>query len=81
LGLAASNKYNCGKIETTEYLLLSCPLFKRARVKLKNNLNSNHLDLQLLLNITTGIEASISFINEIGICTRKYYLARELEED
>jgi hypothetical protein len=81
LGLVASNKYNYSKIETTKYLLLSYPLFKRARVKLKDNLNSNHLDLQLLLNTTTGINASISFINEIGICTRKYHLARELEED
>jgi hypothetical protein len=81
LGLVASNKYNYSKIETIKYLLLSCPLFKRARVKLKDNLNLNHLDLQLLLNITIGIEASISFINEIRIYTRKYYLARELEED
>jgi hypothetical protein len=81
LGLVANNKYNYNKIETTEYLLLSCSLFKRARVKLKNNLNLNHLDLQLLLNIIIGIEASISFINEIGIYTRKYYLVRELEED
>jgi hypothetical protein len=81
LGLAASNKCKCGKIETTEYLLLSCPLFKRARVKLKDKLNSNHLDLQLLLNTIVGIDASIFFINEIGIYTRKYHLARELEED
>jgi hypothetical protein len=81
LGLAASNKYNYSKIETTEYLLLNCPLFKRARVKLKDKLNSNYLDLQFLLNIITGIDTSISFINEIGIYTRKYYLARKLEED
>jgi hypothetical protein len=81
LGLAASNKYNYSKIETTKYLLLSYPLFKLAKIKLKDNLNSNHLDLQLLFNITTRIDTSISFINEIRIYTRKYHLARELEED
>jgi hypothetical protein len=81
LDLAASNKYNYSKIETIKYLLLSYPLFKWTRIKLKDNLNSNYLDLNLLFNITIGIDASISFINEIGICTRKYYLVRELEED
>ncbi|PQE13433.1 hypothetical protein CJF32_00005321 [Rutstroemia sp. NJR-2017a WRK4] len=32
-------------------------------------------------NTTPGIEASIAYISETKICTRKYYLARELVDD
>ncbi|PQE21150.1 hypothetical protein CJF31_00010789 [Rutstroemia sp. NJR-2017a BVV2] len=81
LGYTNTNKYICGAKETSEYLLLSYSHFSLARSKLKDKLATNYLSLLFLLNTTPGIEASIAYLSETKICTRKYHLARELVED
>ncbi|PQE08002.1 hypothetical protein CJF31_00011189 [Rutstroemia sp. NJR-2017a BVV2] len=81
LGYTSNNKYICRAKETSEYLFLSCSLFSLARIKLKDKLVTNYLLLPLLLDTTSGIEASIAYLSETKICTRKYYLARELVDD
>jgi hypothetical protein len=81
LGHTSTNKYICGAKETSEYLLLSCSKFSLARNKLKDKLATNYLLFPLLLDTTSGIEASIAYLSEIKICTRKYHLARELGDD
>ncbi|PQE07195.1 hypothetical protein CJF31_00004856 [Rutstroemia sp. NJR-2017a BVV2] len=77
----SNNKYICGAKETLEHLFLSCSLFSLARIKLKDKLATNYLSLLLLLDTTSGIEASIAYLSETKICTRKYQLARELVDD
>ncbi|PQE10973.1 hypothetical protein CJF31_00000688 [Rutstroemia sp. NJR-2017a BVV2] len=68
-------------LKTSEYLLLSYSHFNLARSKLKDKLVTNYLLFLLLLNTISGIEASIAYLSKTKICTRKYYLARELVED
>ncbi|PQE14083.1 Ribonuclease H-like domain protein [Rutstroemia sp. NJR-2017a WRK4] len=75
------NKCICGTKEISEYLFLSCSQFSLARIKLKDKLAINYLLLLLLLDTTPGIEASIAYLSETKICTRKYHLARELVDD
>ncbi|PQE32485.1 Ribonuclease H-like domain protein [Rutstroemia sp. NJR-2017a WRK4] len=81
LGHTSTNKCICGAKETPEHLLLSCSRFSLARNKLKDKLATNYLSLPLLLDTTPGIEASIAYLSETKICTRKYHLARELVDD
>ncbi|PQE14546.1 hypothetical protein CJF30_00007148 [Rutstroemia sp. NJR-2017a BBW] len=81
LGYTSTNKYICGAKEAFKYLFLNCSLFSLARIKLKDKLATNYLLFPFLLNITPGIEASITYLSEIKICIRKYYLARKLVED
>ncbi|PQE07417.1 Ribonuclease H-like domain protein [Rutstroemia sp. NJR-2017a WRK4] len=77
----SNNKYICRAKETSEYLFINCSLFSLARSKLKNKLATNYLSLLFLLDTTSGIEASIAYISETKIYTRKYYLARELVDN
>ncbi|PQE10972.1 hypothetical protein CJF31_00000694 [Rutstroemia sp. NJR-2017a BVV2] len=81
LGYTSTNKYICGAKETLEYLLLSYSYFSLAQNKLKDKLAINYLLFLLLLDTTSGIEASIAYLSKIKICTRKYYLARELVDN
>ncbi|PQE21774.1 Ribonuclease H-like domain protein [Rutstroemia sp. NJR-2017a WRK4] len=81
LGYTNTNKYIYNAKETSEYLLLSCSQFSLARIKLKDKLTTNYLSLLFLLDTTPGIEASIAYLNKTKICTRKYYLARELVDE
>ncbi|PQE08315.1 hypothetical protein CJF31_00009572 [Rutstroemia sp. NJR-2017a BVV2] len=81
LGYTSNNKYICEAKKTLEYLLLSCSLFSLAQIKLKDKLAINHLLFLLLLDTNPGIEASITYLSETNIYTRKYYLARELEDN
>ncbi|PQE10987.1 hypothetical protein CJF31_00000706 [Rutstroemia sp. NJR-2017a BVV2] len=81
LGYTSTNKCICGAKETSKHLLLNCSYFSLARNKLKDKLATNYLLLPLLLNTTLGIEASIAYLSKTKICTRKYYLARELVDD
>jgi hypothetical protein len=67
--------------EIPEYLLLSYSQFSLARIKLKDKLATNYLSLLFLLNTTPGIEASIAYLSETKIYTRKYHLARELVDN
>ncbi|PQE30820.1 Ribonuclease H-like domain protein [Rutstroemia sp. NJR-2017a WRK4] len=68
LGYTSTNKCICGAKETSEYLLLSCSYFSLARIKLKDKLAINYLSLPLLLDTTSGIEASIAYLSETKIC-------------
>ena len=81
LGHTSNNKYICRAKETPEHLFISYSLFSLARSKLKDKLATNYLSLPLLLDTTPGIEASIAYLSETKICTRKYHLARELVDD
>ncbi|PQE10978.1 hypothetical protein CJF31_00000695 [Rutstroemia sp. NJR-2017a BVV2] len=81
LGYTNTNKYICRAKEISEYLLLSYSHFSLARSKLKDKLAINYLLFLFLLNIISRIEASITYLSKIKICTRKYHLARELVED
>jgi hypothetical protein len=78
LEYTSNNKCICGAKETSEYLFIGCSLFSLVWSKLKNKLVINYLLFPLLLDTNPGIEASIAYLSEINICTRKYYLAREL---
>jgi hypothetical protein len=78
LGHTSTNKYICSTKETPEHLLLSCSKFSLAWNKLKDKLAINYLSLSLLLDTTSGIEASIAYLSETKIYTRKYHLARKL---
>ncbi|PQE05064.1 hypothetical protein CJF30_00004847 [Rutstroemia sp. NJR-2017a BBW] len=81
LRYTSNNKYICRTKETFKYLFISYSLFSLARSKLKDKLAINYLLLPFLLDTTPGIEASIAYLSEIKICTRKYHLARELVDD
>jgi hypothetical protein len=77
---ASNNRCKCGKTETAEHLLLSCPELSIARSKLKDIIRSK-LSLPLLLQTTQGIINTLLFIKETGICTRRWHLNRCLEEE
>ncbi|PQE15198.1 hypothetical protein CJF32_00007812 [Rutstroemia sp. NJR-2017a WRK4] len=81
LGYTSTNKYICGAKEISEYLLLNYSYFSLVRNKLKDKLTINYLLFLLLFDIISRIEASITYLSKIKICTRKYYLARELNDD
>ncbi|PQE10974.1 hypothetical protein CJF31_00000692 [Rutstroemia sp. NJR-2017a BVV2] len=71
LGYTSTNKYICEAKEISKYLLLSYSYFSLVRNKLKDKLATNYLLFLLLLNITSGIEASIAYLSETKIYTRK----------
>ncbi|PQE21167.1 hypothetical protein CJF31_00010791 [Rutstroemia sp. NJR-2017a BVV2] len=77
----SNNKYIYRTKETLKYLLLSYSFFNLIWIKLKNKLAINYLLFLFLLNINSGIEASITYLNKINIYTQKYYLARKLEDN
>ncbi|PQE20160.1 hypothetical protein CJF30_00001464 [Rutstroemia sp. NJR-2017a BBW] len=81
LEYTSTNKCICGAKEIPEYLLLNYSHFNLARSKLKDKLVINYLLFLILFDTTPGIEASIAYLSEIRICTRKYHLARELVDD
>ncbi|PQE02919.1 hypothetical protein CJF31_00002733 [Rutstroemia sp. NJR-2017a BVV2] len=81
LEYTSTNKYICGTKEISEYLFLNCSYFSLIRSKLKDKLVINYLLLLFLLNIISGIEASIVYLSKTKIGIQKYYLARELVEN
>lgn len=80
LGHTENDRCRCGTKETAEHLLLGCKLFKEARAKLRMGFKVP-LSLPLLLQTSTGIKATLEFIKETGVATRKWHLARKLEEE
>ena len=82
LGRINSDHCRCGKKERAEHLLLSCrePGLKEARAKAQEKLRTR-LSLQTMLHTTSGIEATLGFLKETGIATRKWHLGRRLEEE
>ncbi|PQE26632.1 hypothetical protein CJF31_00010613 [Rutstroemia sp. NJR-2017a BVV2] len=81
LEYTSNNKYICGVKKISKYLFLSCSLFSLARIKLKDKLVINYLLFLFLLNIGSGIEASIVYLSKINIYTRKYHLVYKLEDN
>jgi ribonuclease HI len=76
LGRAANHACQCGKKETPEHLLLSCPELRESRRVLREKLSSTRLSLRLLLHTKEGIQETLNFINSTKIATRKWYLNR-----
>ena len=75
LNHASNARCRCGRIETTEHLLLTGPEVGDARKALKDKLKRN-LALQALLYITDGVEATLNFLKPTKIATRKWHLLR-----
>jgi hypothetical protein len=76
-----SDTCKCGKRETPEHLLLSCPELHTARKQLKDDLKGIRLSLPLLLHTKIGIEKTLVFLKATGIATRKWHLERSREEE
>lgn len=72
---ASNARCRCGRIETTEHLLLTCPEVGDARKALKDKLKRD-LTLQTLLHTTDGVEATLDFLKMTKIATRKWHLSR-----
>ncbi|KAJ8063433.1 hypothetical protein OCU04_008652 [Sclerotinia nivalis] len=75
-GISANDKCRCGKRETPDHLLLSCPLYKKARRKLKENNSSSRLTMKYLLHTKAGTIKTLEFIDTTRIATRSWYLKR-----
>jgi ribonuclease HI len=71
----------CDKREKPEHLLLNCAQFREARPRLADKLRSYRLSMRQLLHTKEGIEATIGFLQETGLGTRKWHLARHEEEE
>ena len=77
---------NClyGQRETTKHLLLDCKLYKRERkdllVRIKKEISVIHLTLPLIIYTKIGITNLLVFLKDTNICTRKWYLEREVQE-
>ena len=78
---SANDKCKCGRRETPEHLLLSCPELKSARDKLKNEMKGIKLSLSTLLHTKIGIETTLGFLRETRIATRRWRLERQTEEE
>ena len=76
LGHSNSDQCQCGQKETSEHLLLSCPILLTARTKLQEELRGTRLSLQVLLHTKLGIEKTLAFLRETRIVTRKWHLER-----
>jgi hypothetical protein len=74
-----NDKCRCGRKETPEHLLLSCPETGDARKTMKDALQKN-LTLELLLHSTDGVTETLKFINTTKIATRSWHLSRDEEE-
>ena len=66
--------------ETPKHLLITCPELGLARQKLKAQLKTTRLSLELLLHSKLGIEKTLQFLKETGVGTRKWHLNRWPEE-
>lgn len=77
LGHISNDKCEFGKKETPEHLLLSCTEYTSDRLKLKDNLNNNRLNLRLLMHTQSGIRNTLESIKSTQISTRGWYLSRK----
>jgi ribonuclease HI len=80
-GHAQNDLCRCGKKETPEHLLLSCRDYKAARQDLKEELNSNRLNLPILLNTKIGIKKTLDFLKKTKVATRGWHTQRRREEE
>lgn len=71
LGHTNNHRCRCGRPETPEHLLISCPEIGEARKEIKK-LIKHPLTLQKLLHTTQGTMATIAFLKTTKIATRKW---------
>ncbi|KAJ8063422.1 hypothetical protein OCU04_008642 [Sclerotinia nivalis] len=79
-GISANDKCRCGKRESPNHLLFSCPLYKSTRRIFKKNNPTSRLTMKYLLHTKTGIIKTLEFIEETKIATRSWHLTR-MQED
>jgi ribonuclease HI len=77
LGHVPSYKCKCGQRETPRHLLLKCPRLVTARARLKDRLGINRLTIEMLLDTHQGFLATLEFIKETRISTRKRLLLED----
>jgi hypothetical protein len=73
----------CGKRETAAHLLLSCKetAIAKKRVKLRDEIKRARLSLPLFMHTKIGIEKTLNFLKNTGLCTRKWHLKRSQETE
>ena len=81
LGHTDSDLCRCGKRETATHLLLSCKEagIAKARAELRDEMKGARLSLPLLIYTKIGIEKTLNFLKNTGLCTRKWHLERSVE--
>ncbi|KAI0993691.1 hypothetical protein K3495_g14493 [Podosphaera aphanis] len=80
IGKTTDDMCLCGGRQTPRHLLLECRRYKKNRKKMKDSLCITRLTLPLLLHTNRGVSATLEFIKETKIATRRWYLG-ETEED
>ena len=81
MGRSESDKCSCGALQSPQHLLLSCRKYSRERHCLREEGETRRLSLPLLLHTTKGIAATLSFLSQTGIGTRKWHLGQVEEEE
>jgi ribonuclease HI len=76
IGQADSPLCSCGAKQTPEHLLLSCKWLRADRKILREDLCNKHLTLPLLLHTKQGITATLAFIGQTKVGTRKWHLGQ-----
>lgn len=71
----------CGDLQTPNHLLLHCPRYRTQRSIMKDTLKTNKLTENLLFHTKGGIEATLEYIRDTRISTRKWKLETEVELD
>ena len=72
---------SCGAKQTPEHLLLSCKWLRADRKILRDELCNVHLTLPLLLHTKMGIAATLAFISQTRVGTRKWHLGQVADEE
>jgi ribonuclease HI len=74
-----------GQPETAKHLLTECrdTKLRLERSVLEESLGTKNLTLPLLLHTTVGIQHTLKFLTNTGICTRKWHMERneQIEEE
>lgn len=81
MGKADSPFCSCGAKQTPEHLLLSCKWLRADRKILRDELSNVHLTLPLLLHTKQGIAATLAFIRQTRVGTRKWHLGQVADEE
>lgn len=63
---------SCGAIQTSAHLVISCPLYKLERDKMRRKLKDMPLTMHILFTTKIGKFAVCNFILKTGICTAKW---------
>lgn len=79
IGKRSDDECLCGAKQTPRHLLLECRRYRWQRRKVEEKMCSDRLTLPLLLHTYKGVEATLEYIKETKICTRKWYLGDILD--